>query len=167
MIPNIPHSAFTIKCDRTSDQLKSKVIILNGNSRAEVVALWDTGATGTCISTDVVKKLSLVASGKKNICTPSGTTEVNTYLVDIILPNNVNIPNVEVCDSQIGEQHLGALIGMDIINLGDFAVSNVNGNTLFSFRTPSVQKIDFVSQINTQKIIGTHGKGKRKKKVKT
>ena len=35
------------------------------------------------------------------------------------------------------------LIGMDIINLGDFAVSNHNGKTTFSFRMPSVDEIIF------------------------
>jgi hypothetical protein len=36
------------------------------------------------------------------------------------------------------------LIGMDVINLGDFAVTNYNGRTMFSFRMPSADRIDFV-----------------------
>ena len=39
--------------------------------------------------------------------------------------------------------HARVLIGMDIINLGDFAVTNKNGRTAFSFRTPSIEYIDF------------------------
>ena len=34
---------------------------------------------------------------------------------------------------------------MDIIGHGDFVISNYNGNTMFSFRIPSVQEIDFVN----------------------
>jgi len=57
------------------------------------------------------------------------------------------------------------LIGMDIIGIGDFAVSNYNNKTIFSFRYPSKHKIDFVHEINLQNLIGKkHGKGKRKKK---
>ena len=38
------------------------------------------------------------------------------------------------------------LIGMDIINEGDFAVTNLNGRTKFSFRVPSQADIDFVRE---------------------
>ena len=33
---------------------------------------------------------------------------------------------------------------MNIINLGDFAITNYQGETMMSFRIPSLQKIDFV-----------------------
>ena len=38
------------------------------------------------------------------------------------------------------------LIGMDIINRGDFAVTNQNRKTKFSFRFPSIGDIDFVEE---------------------
>ena len=38
------------------------------------------------------------------------------------------------------------LVGMDIINTGDFAVTNLGGITKFSFRFPSLEHIDFVEQ---------------------
>ena len=57
------------------------------------------------------------------------------------------------------------LIGMNIINLGDFTVSNFQGKTTFTFRMPSESTTDYVKQIKVLNIIGTpHGKGKRKKK---
>jgi len=37
------------------------------------------------------------------------------------------------------------LIGMDIISLGDFAVTNFQEKTVFTFRIPSVERIDFVN----------------------
>lgn len=37
-----------------------------------------------------------------------------------------------------------ALIGMDIIGLGDFVVSSYEGKTAFSFRMPSLHCFDFV-----------------------
>lgn len=38
------------------------------------------------------------------------------------------------------------LIGMDIITLGDFAVTNYEGVTKLSFRVPSQRHIDFVEE---------------------
>ena len=40
-----------------------------------------------------------------------------------------------------------ALIGMNIIAQGDFAVSNYKGITVFSFRMPSLACLDFVKDI--------------------
>ena len=54
----------------------------------------------------------------------------------------------------------------DLIQLGDFAVTNLNGKTTFSFRMPSVDTIDFVQDgklNNLKRKVGQHGKGIRKK----
>jgi hypothetical protein len=40
------------------------------------------------------------------------------------------------------------LIGMDIITMGDFVVSNKGGVTVMSFRVPSSGNWDFVEEIN-------------------
>ena len=40
-------------------------------------------------------------------------------------------------------EDFGMLIGMDIITLGDFAITNLNGQTVMSFRLPSSGRIDF------------------------
>lgn len=159
----LPVFAFTTKSKGgLMNRLMNQVFIDIGDKKVEVPALWDTGATGTCISTEVVKSLGLKPTGKKNIQTPSGRSEVNTYLVNILLPNSVRIPDVEVCDSEIGNQGLGVLVGMDIITKGDLAVSNFKGITMFSFRVPSQNATDYVPQANILNKIGTHGKGKRK-----
>lgn len=38
------------------------------------------------------------------------------------------------------------LIGMNVIVLGDFAISTFNGKTSFSFRIPSKGLIDFTNE---------------------
>lgn len=157
--------AFTTTHNGLSNTLKNDVTIsYNGNSIV-VKALWDTGATNSCISTEVASNLSLIPTGKRLTKTAGGTREANTYVVDVGLPNNVNIPQLPVSDSTIGDQGIGMLIGMDIICMGDFSVSNHKGLTAFSFRMPSKQKTDYVEQINLDNLIGQrHGKGKRKHK---
>ncbi len=46
-------------------------------------------------------------------------------------------------DSEIGKQGIDVLIGMDIISNGDFAVSNYDGKTYFSFRLPSQEHVEY------------------------
>lgn len=159
-------SAFTLSNSGLCKTLKTKITIRCEEKSIETVALWDTGATNSCISSEIVTKLSLIPTGCKEVMTASGSDNVNTYLVDIVLPNNVIIEGLGVCDSKIGDQGLGMLIGMDIINLGDFSVSNYCGKTVFSFRIPSQCTTDYVLQLNVSKKIGTHGKGKKNKRRK-
>ena len=156
--------AFTIQFNKIANTLKSKVTVLCNEDAESFYALWDTGATISCISHDVVQRLKLVPTGKMPIHTPSGQSICNTYLVDILLPNNVLVKDNQVCESEIGGQGLGVLIGMNIITQGDFSVSNFQGKTTFTFRIPSVKETDFVKEAQMQTITGTHGPGKRKKK---
>lgn len=157
--------AFTARKEKIENSLKTVVEISCENKSKETISLWDTGATNSCISIDVVQSLGLIPTGKMNISTPSGKGVVNTYLVDVVLPNDVSIKNLMVCDSQIGSQGIGMLVGMDIISKGDFCVSNFQGKTTFSFRMPSNSTTDFVKEIRIENIIGNkHGRGKGKKK---
>ncbi len=38
------------------------------------------------------------------------------------------------------------LIGMDVIGLGDFSITNKDGKTTFSFREPSMEEIDYTER---------------------
>lgn len=106
-------------------------------------ALWDTGATGSVISVDVVNKIGLKPISASKATGISGVYDCNKYIVDIILPNNVLIPDVFVIDSK-DMMGFDVIIGMNIINLGDFAISNKDKKTVFSFQIPSVLTLDFV-----------------------
>jgi hypothetical protein len=56
-------------------------------------------------------------------------------LLDLHLTKNLIIEYCPICAADIpGDVEL--LIGMDIINLGDFAISNTNNITSFSFDIP-------------------------------
>jgi len=67
------------------------------------------------------------------------------YLVNIMLPNKVGIANLRVTRGNIGGD-ADVLIGMDIIGIGDFAITNKDGKTVFSFRAPSCDTIDFLTE---------------------
>ncbi len=108
-------------------------------------AIWDTGATNTVITKNVAQKCGLIPTGMANVRGISGESTVRTYLVSIILRNEVCIPQVRVTEG-ILSGGADVLIGMDIINRGDFAVTNSDGKTTLSFRIPSIECLDFVKQ---------------------
>ncbi len=107
-----------------------------------------------------------------------GEAESETYLVNVGLPNNVVFFGVRVTKGLL-VGGADVLIGMNIINRGDFAVTDYGGLTKFSFRVPSVEHIDFVAGFNQRpprpqfshggkgsgrpKGPKTSGKGKRKR----
>ena len=158
-------SAFTTQYNNISNKLINEVEVFYKGKSVKCKALWDTGATDCCVSQDVVRQLSLISTGKANITTPNQTSERDTYLVDVSLPNNVRVNDLCVIDSNIEKQNIGMLIGMNIINLGDFTVSNFQDKTTFAFRIPSESITDYAKQIKISNIIGTpHKKGKRKYK---
>ena len=93
-------------------------------------AIWDTGATGSVISTELAQKLKLNPIGKTKVSTAGGVFEVNKYIIGLKLPNNLEIQNVMVSSGNLGSG-VDFLIGMDIITLGDFSITNLNGKTMF------------------------------------
>jgi len=110
-------------------------------------AIWDTGATGSLISRKVVEECSLKPTGMAVSRGVHDEKECNTYLVSIGLPQGVGFDKLPVMEAD-GLQGTDVLIGMDVITQGDFAVTNKDSKTVFSFRTPSLDHIDFVKDTN-------------------
>ena len=106
--------------------------------------IWDTGATASVITARVAAELGLRPIGMTRVSTAGGMRDQNEYLVNFYLPNKVAITQVRVTEAQLAND-LDILVGMDIICLGDFVVTNKDGKTIFSFRFPSCEAIDFVS----------------------
>jgi predicted aspartyl protease len=113
------------------------------NERIGIKALWDTGAEKSLIRPEVAKKLNLLPVSMIKISTPTDKDKPsNVYLINLYLPNHAIVKDVRVAEGIPGGCDM--LIGMDVISLGDFAVTNYNGHTTFSFRMPSMAEIDFV-----------------------
>ncbi|MDP6508170.1 MAG: hypothetical protein QF719_02195 [Chloroflexota bacterium] len=75
--------------------------------------------------------------------------EADTYLVNIHLPNNVVLVGVRVSEGTVAG--CDVLLGMDVIALGDFAITNQNGHTWWTFRIPPDYRIDFVEESKESK----------------
>ncbi|MBI4382812.1 MAG: SEC-C domain-containing protein [Nitrospinae bacterium] len=76
-----------------------------------------------------------------------GTKHVPLYKMCIYIPNGVYFDSVHVTEGEIAGGDV--LIGMDIISKGDFAVTNKENTTVFSFRIPSLEHIDFTQRVQT------------------
>ena len=146
------HNSFTLAANGLLRALKTQASICHGFDPAkppspypklvQFEGVWDTGATGSVISQKVVDDCGLKPIGMARVHTAGGECNCEVYLINILLPNQVGFPNVRVTKADMGGTDV--LIGMDIISTGDFALTHKDGKTCFSFRQPSLVRIDFV-----------------------
>jgi hypothetical protein len=109
----------------------------------DTFGLWDTGANRSCISAKLARQLALTSIRTGETIGANGIFASNMYLLDILLPNKVSVHNVKVTEF-IDSDDFDIIIGMDLITLGDFAISNCDRKTVVSFRIPSKKPpIDF------------------------
>ena len=154
----IPFHAFRINYPVRTRELVTKIgirpVSLDSHSTNVTLsdyfhAVWDTGATGSVISSAIVQKFNLIPMDKTTVYGVNSQEEVNVYLVDIGLPNKVLIPGVVVMECNLNSPGIDILIGMDIIQQGDFSISNPDGKTVFSFCIPSHDNpVDLVEKSN-------------------
>jgi len=151
--------AFTVTYDGLSRTLVSDVLIADAFNSAtsqsgqqtafkQYKGIWDTGATASVITQKVVDDLSVKPTSMAQVTHAHGQTMAEVYLVNIALPNGVAFTTVRVTKGILGP---GAevLIGMDVIGQGDFAVSNHQNRTVFTYRAPSVQMLDFTGKVKS------------------
>ncbi len=150
--------ALTIKGEGVQRALKSLVgvsIPFTGDPKLQkdiiiktYQGIWDTGATNTVITKKIVNELNLQPTGKTDVDTANGKVpNVDTYLVNINLPMNVNVQGVTVTEGNLPSDE-DILIGMDIITLGDFTITNLDGKTKMTFGIPSIHSYDYVERVN-------------------
>lgn len=113
------------------------------NQISNTKALWDTGATHSCISNRLARQLRLATVDYAHVATASGIEHVPTYLIHLHFPNGLQFLNWEVIQFQYTDDDCDLIIGMDIITQGDFSITNFGGRTLFSFRIPSQDSVDY------------------------
>jgi predicted aspartyl protease len=151
----IPNRAFTVRATGRVLRLTTPVEIWPpfvgpapvGVQGRQYQALYDTGATHSTISPKVVQDLTLQSIGATSVGVGGGNLTTTSHLVNITLPNNSMFTMVRVAQVEVpsGED---VIIGMDILGLGDFAVTHFGGKTTFSFCVPSRKDIDFVAEVD-------------------
>ena len=140
---------FTKKYDEISKVLTLPVTIkLAGATQTyETQGIIDTGAIVSIISHNVVERLGAQPHGYRFMDTASEKRVITpVYNASIILCERLEISNLTVGDGILpdGEE---CLIGMDILSLGDLAVTHFEGKTCISFRIPSLQSIELKENV--------------------
>ena len=99
----------------------------------EIVAMIDTGATGTVIREDILENLKLKPIGVVPISTPSSHA-INSLMYDVhlYLPNNVST-DVLVVALPLRGQHIQCLIGRDFLSQGVFVYVGYDNSFTLSF----------------------------------
>jgi len=141
-MPELKSLAFRIDYSTKVRELKTNATVFAvsappPNKSIVVSAIWDTGATHSVITPNLAQYLKLFPIDTTDIIGVNNEKPepAPVSIIHIGLPNNVLIPAKRVCVAKIGG---GAdmLIGMDIISLGDFLISNFGNKTSFSFVIP-------------------------------
>jgi len=147
MTDHIKYRAFTRLFDESVIELTSSieiqpVLIIDkavAGTLFEVEGLWDTGATVTCVKPTLFDRLKLCLydiTDHTKLSGIGGEVEANFTFMNLFFSPTFEIKYcpVYVVDFP-GDADI--LIGMDIIEKGDFAVCNADNKTSFSFAMPS------------------------------
>ena len=92
---------------------------------SHAMAIWDTGATHSLISTRMITKLALLPIGFSPLRSIRDEREAAVYWVWIRIPNGAHgaaMWRIPVLEEELGPD-VDFLIGMDIITKGDFHVT--------------------------------------------
>jgi hypothetical protein len=140
---------FTVNANGRLHTLSTEALVrssVNSEKSAthQAKAIWDTGATGSVITQQIAATCGLKPIGMTKTSTANGERDSEVFLIDVMLPNNVVFNQLRVTCGDLGAKGPDMLIGMDIIGHGDFAVTCHGGKTTFSFRLPSMDRIDFL-----------------------
>ena len=161
----VKYNATTIKASGVAKQLLSPIKIRTPDVYEEkreetVIALWDTGATGSCISKCFAEKLGLKPSDFQNSFGVNGLHRVPAY--DIIIDLNQYVRNIHlvVAEANLNKvdggppnSEIGFLLGMDVICKGDFFTGQFKDKdgvrkSMFSFRLPTaLSPTDYLKEI--------------------
>ena len=104
------------------------------NNQVKILAMIDTGASGTVIQKGTSQTLELNPIGTTLMTTPSSTNILcNQFDVQLIFPNQVIIQNVVVTEAPLQNQHIQCLIGRDILKYGLLVYNGYDNSFTLSF----------------------------------
>ena len=96
-------------------------------------ALWDTGASGSCISERMARKMGLHPVDTGVGISSIGQQDILYYIVDVRLSDDIVFKNMKIAGFPLENHNVDFIIGMDIIAKGNLTIRNNNGKTEVKF----------------------------------
>lgn len=96
-------------------------------------ALWDTGASSSCISERMARKLGLRPVDTGIGISSIGQQDILYYIVDVCLSDDIIFKNMKIACFPLENHNVDFIIGMDIIAKGNLMIRNNNGKTEVEF----------------------------------
>jgi hypothetical protein len=89
------------------------------------------------ITPKILSDLELTTVDTVTVHGVNSSAQAPIVLINLILPNKIQVNEVRAIVSKI--EGVDLLIGMDLIQMGDFSISNHDGKTVFTFAIPPFQ----------------------------
>lgn len=125
---------------------------LGGEPRS-YIAVWDTGSTDTVVTRRVAEELSLEDLGEEEFTCVAGVGRFQTHIASLEFKGGMRIDSITVGEFVSCGHGYDVIIGMDVIGMGEFAVSSLNGLTTFSFRLPAKEHADFTKKFDEEEYL--------------
>ena len=124
---------YTMDYPEKQQRIITPVNIRTAGTIFQVDAIWDTGASMSCISEEFARKYNLQPVSKGIGVTPAGNIDIVYYIVDVLISQDIVIKNLYVAGFPLKRHDVNFLIGMDIISKGNFNIKNVDNKTAVTF----------------------------------
>lgn len=142
--------AYTVVYDEIMRAIIIPVIFKSNTTATKVNVLIDTGATGSFVSEWIARgsnatKLPMIS----HTAFAEGVGVGEVYEMDIMFSSDIIFKQNRLTTISDQYRKYDAVIGMDILSKVDFSISNYNGRTIFTLRTPSQGAIKYGDVITT------------------
>lgn len=139
-------AAYTFEHDGIVNMPIVLTTVIGQHSHEIVYGLIDTGCSHTCISEELAQKMNLAVIGGSDYTGAESTVKCNKYLVRIYIDRDIDCGILDVGTFKKQGRPEDVLIGMDILNKCDLAITNSNGNTKITIEMPSKRNLDFTKE---------------------
>lgn len=142
---------FAIRMHGRPADLRSPVTVANPDDHTiafATMAVWDTGSPICFISCELMKRLGLTFESEMHGhgLFSDGVTTFGTVSIRVVSSGRY----IDVKAGVVPDLHRGngchALIGMNLIGLGQLSLSYLDGVTVFSFSVPALESPDLVDR---------------------
>lgn len=114
--------------------IKTKIGILTNEGMRYVNALWDTGATNTHISQDLIDIFKFERIDQAITTTHRGTRPTDTYKATLELPTGARFRDLKVLSGNYDDLDFEIIIGLDVIKHCDFHMDYLGEHPVLTIR---------------------------------